>query len=259
MQEVKEVLNWFKEEITSYINFVVDIEKNSTKFSNYHRERKIMKATIFLMIYNMLENIIPLALKKVCDTVNKKKLKYKDSIKELQLIHITQKQLQKKSNNNEMRDAINQVFEETLELYTYDLNWQDTSKVQKQLQIFKRFFSINGTIRTSDLRRELEEKFAIKYPNHQNFKHIDADSSHLLNCRHELSHGIKTFNEIGRDYTIQDIEKIYKNMVSFLDGLIYILNKYVKDEKYLRSNPCSRIKKLKLDFFKKKSPLNRET
>lgn len=249
MKEVKEVLNWFEEEITSYINFVVDTE-NSTKFSNYPRERKIMKATIFLMIYNMLENIIPLALKKVCDTINKKKLKYKDSIKALQLIHIEQKQLQKKSNNNEMRDTINQIFEETLDLYSYDLDLQDPSKLQKQLHTFKRFFSINGTIRTSDLRRELEKKFAIKYPNNQNFKHIDADSSDLLNCRHELSHGIKTFNEIGRAYTIQDIQKIYKSMVSFLYGLIYILDEYIKDEKYLCSNPSSRIKKLKLDLFK---------
>ena len=44
--------------------------------SNYSLQHKIMKATIFLMIYNMLENIIPLALKKVCDEINKKNVKY---------------------------------------------------------------------------------------------------------------------------------------------------------------------------------------
>lgn len=250
MQDVKDILWWFKEEISSYIDFVINVENGKIPISNYSLQHKIMKATIFLMIYNMLENIIPLALKKVCDEINKKNVKYWDLIKELQQIHIQQKKVFKENDPRKIWETVNQIFGETLFLNTYNLSSPDELKLQQELQTFKKNFSINWTIRTSSLRVELEKKFAVKYGN-QNFKHIDTSSSILLDRRHDLSHGIKTFNEIGRNYSIQDIEKIYEDMLSFLNILITTLDDYLENKRYLHKKDYSWIKEKLLFFFRK--------
>lgn len=62
------------------------------------------------------------------------------------------------------------------------------------------------------------------------------DGSNLLlvrETRNDLAHGNKSFEEVGRDKTIEELLEIKQEVVEYLRQILGNIQKYLKDQEYL--------------------------
>ncbi len=53
--------------------------------------------------------------------------------------------------------------------------------------------------------------------------------------RNDLAHGIKSFEEVGRDKTIEELLKIKEEVVEYLRQILENIRDYLDNEEYLES------------------------
>jgi hypothetical protein len=55
--------------------------------------------------------------------------------------------------------------------------------------------------------------------------------------RNDLAHGLKTFEEIGRDHTASDLRLITRRSTRYMDGILRNIAAYLDGELYLEAPP----------------------
>jgi hypothetical protein len=58
----------------------------------------------------------------------------------------------------------------------------------------------------------------------------------VKNKRNDLAHGIFSFCDCGKDYTIEDLLKIKKQVIPYLREILQNIEQYIQTEAYLQSN-----------------------
>ena len=83
------------------------------------------------------------------------------------------------------------------------------------------------------LIKEIAEKYGFSYQtdfaktkNGQNLVVIKSN-------RNDLAHGIKSFEEVGRDKTIEELLKIKEEVVEYLRQILENIRDYLDNEEYL--------------------------
>ena len=51
--------------------------------------------------------------------------------------------------------------------------------------------------------------------------------------RNDLAHGLKTFSEVGREFDVERLEKIMREVIGFLRALLANITAYIKTQSYL--------------------------
>ena len=66
--------------------------------------------------------------------------------------------------------------------------------------------------------------------------HVDGEEKLLIikNHRNILAHGEKSFREIGRNYTVLEIEKFSECVFQYLSALIKCFSEYIGHEQYIK-------------------------
>jgi hypothetical protein len=80
---------------------------------------------------------------------------------------------------------------------------------------------------------------------HQTETRVTRDGSDLVvvkRNRNDLAHGLKTFEEIGRDHTAPDLVLLARRSMRYMDGILNNIGRYLDGEHYLERPPS------KLDF-----------
>ena len=57
--------------------------------------------------------------------------------------------------------------------------------------------------------------------------------------RNDLAHGLKSFEEVGRDYTVEEIISIKQEVVEYLDRILKNIQDYLNNQEYLDSSTSS--------------------
>jgi hypothetical protein len=74
---------------------------------------------------------------------------------------------------------------------------------------------------------------------YQTNSQITKDGKELLtvkNKRNDLTHGVFSFCDCGKDYTIEDLFKIKQEVISYLREILQNIEQYINTEAYLQSN-----------------------
>lgn len=172
---------------------------------------RIMKANTFILLYNLVESTVTNSIKAIVNAVISEKLTYEslsEQIKHLWIrhsIHEVKDVSQFHSKIHELAKSL--VEKELLTLSTECVNISGNIDAQKIRDIAKQV----GWEQSRDGRELLTIKTK----------------------RNHLAHGQFTFVEVGKDYTISDLERIKEKTFEYLDDVLskadqYIMNKQFK-------------------------------
>lgn len=177
------------------------IKKNETL--QYYPVLPTLKATLFLLYYNLIESIMNSAFQLLFDTISSEGHSFDT------LSH----KVQKAYENLELK---NSVGSEQI------LKW-----VSEKYSTSVKLFSGNLDARAI---RELMEKWDIA----TDF-HTDGEKNLLVikTHRNALAHGERAFNDVGRGYTMRDMEQYLESTHAYLSNLIQTFNLFIESKSYL--------------------------
>lgn len=216
-------------EVDSYFIFLDNLIKKTIKLAVQDSEgkykiqsidselAKTLKATGFLLLYNLVESTMRNAIQAIFDEFGTQGISF-DKIKpELKITVL--KNLQncfKSSSAKQLNSKISQI---SLDIIT---------------ATFEREKVFSGNV-DAKVIREIAEKYGFscrtdcsKTKNGQNLLVVREN-------RNDLAHGIKSFEEVGRDKTIEEIIEIKKEIVEYLRQILENIQDYLEKKEYLDS------------------------
>lgn len=212
------------EEINVYFLLLENIEeknailyfptKRTHKYQPHNVELiKILKANLFLLLYNLSESSIKQSLAEIYEQISDQELKYEDVIDEIKKIWINEKHKNFKNiGTDNIFLAINNLAEEIIDIKF------DSEKV------------ISGNIDGRKIK-EFSEKHGFSSKVHKNAK--DGVKLHQVKVqRNNLAHGHISFSECGRNYTISDLREIKHQVIIYLRRILKNIENYLDDKKY---------------------------
>ena len=171
---------------------------------------KTLKANSFLLLYNLVESTVKNAIEAIFDDLHANSIVFDTCRKELRKI-----MLHKLKQRN---------IDKLLPLITNLAN--DIARVT---------FSKNELF-SGNVDARLIRKTALEY----GFSEPRKRSGNLRTVkdnRNDLSHGNKTFGEVGREYDFKRLDSIRTEVTEYLEELIVNIEQYIKAQGYLTPSP----------------------
>ena len=247
MIHVKNTFREHPEEIELFYSFLEEVINHDARLiidppANLIKNIKIetvavIKSSFFLMLYNCVESTVTNCLNTIIHTIESRECKYADMIEELQKASLAAYDyLVNESPSKEKREEnLKKQTDFMTGLSVIDINVKSLVGSSSQA-------TFSGNLDVREIRKL--------------FNRIGLDLSTLKcdemvkikECRNKLAHGECSFQECGRDLTIQYLRVCKDNTLSFLDEMINKVIDYLDTEQYRRkshSKPKSLISRFK--------------
>lgn len=174
---------------------------------------KILKANVFLLLYNLVESTIRQSLVAVCDAVAAEGLSYSELQEQIQQLWIKSKH---RNFQNLGTAAIFAVLrslpEEVVELS------------------FEQKLASGGNLDARKIR-EFAEQYGFSSVPH--YRANDGSSLfQIKKRRNDLAHGLESFAECGRQYSIQDLVGMKQETVVYLRSILRNITRYVQEKRF---------------------------
>ena len=194
--------------------------------------RKILKATAFLILYNLIEGSITSAINEYFNSFSSKKTKYKDFKPFIKSAWLKYKyNLFSKKKPEEIVNFIENLFEEIVEIIPKEINDKQTN-TNTILYDYSAYISeigkseISGNIDARKIR-ELSTLYGFKLPSNDQCDSLVK----VKNNRNKLAHGENTFTDIGKE-SIENLIQIKDESIAFLKSVLKEINKSIMIEIY---------------------------
>lgn len=180
---------------------------------------KTMKASCFLMLYNLVESSIRGSMVKLYEKMNaeSKGLREFDvCVKELWVAQQFKSIDPFSSNQTSYKNLIKTMVDEALNSTPVFL---DSERLP-----------ISGNLDARKIRELFEDH---KISTHAHYRALHgAELKTVKDNRNLLAHGNQSFSDCGQQYTVQDIIAIKKQTVIFLRSALKNVSKYIEQSKY---------------------------
>lgn len=227
----RDLLNKRIEEINQYYVFLKSIDDNCVLFFPHkktHTKKKItddiipiLKANFLLILYNLVESVVTDSIKQIYDLLASENLTYEKAINEIQIlwIELNHKNFKKDLNGvskwEQIRDTIcsiaNEIVKIKIDSEYFKVGWNiDKQKIE---EIVKAHW-ISEKIRRKSWTWNRLHEVKIK--------------------RNDLAHWNFSFAEIWRNYTIQQLWEIQKDILNYIESILWNIDDYLANKKYLR-------------------------
>lgn len=209
-----------KDEIQLYINFINLSENNDLIYDEVNKNginkselRRIFLANAYLLLYNLVESTIRNTIQEIYDHLNLKSVSFdvlKPNIKETILQGLKTKKPFKivEDIENIAADIISISF--------------DPDKIS------------NGNIDAKKIR-DIARKYCFSDMTDYSKCKNGEKLLEIKNKRNNLSHGIVSFSECGREISISDLNLAFNEATSYLEGILENVKVYLNTEAYLFS------------------------
>lgn len=226
MQALKNDLSNRKQEAKLLLDFIRCIDENPEAFkklsSNTLTVKTSIKANILLMLYNAVEATVNGCLVQVHENIVNQNVHYCDlnnNLRSLVAMYYEKDIIEAK--NVENRVEANLKF---LDLFIgkelFVLKYKEFSKHQ--------LFS--GNLDFKEIKKVLK-KYGIEL--------LDEDKCTVLrnikDNRNYLAHGERSFEDVGRDFTVPRLDDIFEKTFRFLEILVGKVDDYILHKRYLRT------------------------
>lgn len=175
-----------------------------------HQTARSLRATIYLVAYNMVEATARNAICAIFDHLHGEKVSFDAVRRELKELVLTQV---RKKKPNDLASRLGAIA------------------VDIVCAAFEPEELFAGNV---DARKLRETAGQLGYESN-----VRSDGSALLTIkdhRNDLAHGIKTFADVGRDVSMQDLRKQVASAIWYMRGVIRNIAAFVDGKKYLASN-----------------------
>ena len=217
-------------EIDSYLKLLGRMEQPDVILYNRAKRRrlrvfgqdsfKVMKATVFLLIYNLVEASIRSAFRRVYEKIEDEGKTLGDVRKELRNLWIGQQFRTFDSDSasaRNYRELIERLAEEVLQ--------------NSVLKLSAKRLPISGNL-DSDRIRNVCKRHGVEVKVHGRAKG-GVELGTVKEQRNALGHGSVTFAECGRQYAVSDLERIKRQTVVFVRSILKNVKRYLEEGAYV--------------------------
>jgi hypothetical protein len=214
-----------KNEIDEYYSIILSFDSGAKLVLRDNSERRvssriaiIAKANIILQLYNLVESTTTNLLNEIHDSIKTSNTNYSDLNNELKVLLITYYYLihTKKNNIHHSASDIIKLIGLISENNSFDLVYSDMIK----------YYSLySGNIDSKELC-----KIFNKYGVNLNIQYNELKK--IKDERNKLAHGIVSFEECGRDLSLQYINTLKEKTYLCLDEVITKIEEYIVHECY---------------------------
>lgn len=171
---------------------------------------KTLKASFYLVLYNLTESTARQAVQYIYDELATQHVEYDTCRSEIRKIALDSLQ---KRNAEKALEGIMQIARDVIkDAFTLDLRF-------------------GGNLDAREFRR-VATKFGLDpIP-----KGIGWKMQAVKDYRNDLAHGTKSFEEVGRDAALSDMNEALKQSVELLELFLDSVESYMQNQRYLESN-----------------------
>jgi len=210
------------QEVDDYFIFLESLIKQATKLAvadsagQYQIQSlnpelaKTLKANGFLLLYNLVESTLRNAIEAIFDEFRNQAISFDQLKPEIKIIVIQNL----KNRSLEEIHLINQISTDIITT-TFDR---------------KKLFSGNLDAR---LIKEIAEKYGFSYQTEPTKTKNGQNLVVIKRNRNDLAHGIKSFEEVGRDKTIEELLEIKDEVIEYLRQILENIKTYLDNQEYL--------------------------
>lgn len=212
-------------EVSQYFLFLKSLEQEKTKIcledeNGNTKIKKIdielvktLKASGFLLLYNLVESTMRNAIEAIFNELKSQRVSFGDVKPKLQKIIL---QNIKKRNPDRVLSKIQNI---SLDIITAGFDKEE-------------LFSGNIDGR---LIRITADKYGFSHQTDYHQTKNGEDLFILKSNRNDLAHGFKSFAEVGRDKTADELLDIQTKVISYLTQILTNIENYLQNKEYLNS------------------------
>lgn len=201
-------------------DFIIDVELNKT-----------LKASTFLILYNLIEGSITAALNAYFESFSGKSSEYKKLTREIKRVWLEYRHKAfKNKNSKDLVQLIETLLEEKVSIGPKTVNGEVGAK------IIHNYDAYNAEIGKSDISgnldarkiRELSEMYGFKLPTNNSCNSLVI----IKQNRNKLAHGESSFSEVGK-LTIEDLFEIKQETIKYIRKTLRSINRSIIREVYI--------------------------
>lgn len=224
MQSIENDLSIRREEVDSVIGYLQHMENGDveyrTEVQGLTTVKTSIKAGIVLMLYNAIESTMTKCLVHLHTVLITKKLAFNhcnDNLKHLVAVYYENAR-EKSSDNHRKASLALEFYDYIIGNSTFNLSYEEISK----------FYTLySGNLDSREIISVLE-KYGIK------FEERASELKTIKDFRNKLAHGENSFEEIGRELTLQHIGQLKDKTFGCLEKMIDEIKQYIKNEHYAK-------------------------
>jgi hypothetical protein len=213
-------------EVSKYFIFLKSLEQGTTKLSMDARKNikknkvidpellKTLKASGFLLLYNLVEATMRNVIEAIFDRLRNEGISYDQIRPELKKIVIRNL---KKRNPDVISLSITAI---SVDIITAGFSKEDL---------------FSGNIDGKKIR-ETATEYGFSYLTDHEKTGSGSDLLTVKANRNDLAHGIKSFAEVGRDQTTDELLEIKNKVIRYLKQILQNIETYLENAEYLDSS-----------------------
>jgi len=178
----------------------------------------VLKANVFLLLYNLVESTIRNAINDIVDEINDEELAYTTLKNELRKAWV--KKATKGLESAKADKITNTVFEIIEKFHN-----------EPCITYERDFINFSGNLDAKKIR-VIAESIGFSTKVHHTAKGGEKLED-IKDKRNNLAHGNFSFSEIGREYNISSLEEIKNQVFIYLKGVLRNIKNYLEGKKYL--------------------------
>lgn len=181
-----------------------------------------IKANIVLMLYNVVESTLTKCLERIHEKISKNELKYCDLRKELKKILAIYygQSIKKSSNVDGAVEYVLQLADFINENVCFNISYRDLAQ---------KYPMYSGNLDSREIINVLK-KYGIVY------EERCTELKTIKDARNKLAHGEDSFEEIGRNLSIPQLEQMTNRTFRYLEKMINEIKNYLEEERYRASS-----------------------
>lgn len=194
------------EEYFSFINTFTPTSKNDTL-------NKILKSNLLLMLYNLVESTMSNAVEEIHNSIHTTSTSFNDLKKDIRKVLIGY--LKNHLNPGDFVDSISDI----------------SIDIIKKCFIKQKLFS--GNIDGKKIK-ELSANYGFNSSTDYNKTKHGKCLLDIKGKRNDLAHGVFSFTEVGKDYSISDLEKMKDETINYLSEILTNIETYLTNQEYIQ-------------------------
>lgn len=229
MLEVKQDFETRKQEVELYFSFLSDLEQKTVSLSKQDENgqtspyeldatlSKTLKATGFLLLYNLVESTMANGINAIFDELKTKNIAY-DSVTD---------ELKKKAIQNIVSNHTNELY---------------SNITNASVDILSAGFNprklFSGNVDARKIREVAEAHGFSSDTDGQSTKGGEKLLT-IKTTRNDLVHGVKSFSEVGREHPIlgdSGLLEIKDETLAYLEAILTNIDQYISFQEYLAAN-----------------------
>lgn len=207
------VRNIFQERVNDVEVYFTFIDSYITSCTNDDLN-KILKSNLLLMLYNLIESSMGNAVQEIHNEIYNRKVSFDTLNTDLKKRLI--KYLKNNLNPDQFVKGVNNIALDIIK------------------QCFDKQKLFNGNIDSKKIQ-ELSKNYGFSSDTDYKQTHYGSCLVYIKGRRNDLAHGTYSFTEVGKEYSLGDLELMKKETINYLSEIIKNIERYLKNKEYMQT------------------------